>query len=129
MTRSPGMRTIGQFEFDNILAGDLRRITEAVELQEGQVYRAGSVLGKITASGLCTLVDSAKTDGSEEIFGVLADDVDATDRDMPAIAFLTGEFNRNRVTFGGSDTYETHQEAARIKNIYFKDAVLRDEQD
>ena len=118
------MKKIGQFDYEPILAGDLQRVTTPVTLKAGQVYKLGSVLG-VDKTGLCSLVDSTKNDGTQNLFAVLAETVDATEADAAAGAWMTGEFERARLIFGGSDTWKTHEKAARDVGIFFKDAALQ----
>ncbi|MCD8139316.1 MAG: head decoration protein [Planctomycetaceae bacterium] len=116
-----GLNIIGTMEYQNILAGDFPRSTLPVTLTAGRKYAAGAVVGKATSDSRCTLVDSSKSDGTENVYGVLLHDVDATDGDALGVISLTGEFNRNHVEFGGSDTWETHFEEARRLCIFFKE--------
>lgn len=128
MSRQIGMNSLGEFQYDSLLAGDFPRADEAVTLKAGRVYPVGSVLGRITDSGLCVLVDSSQSDGSENVFGILSEKVDATSEDCSSVAYLTGEFVEQRLTFGGSDDVETHRDAARARSIFFKKAALQPNQ-
>ncbi|MDR1744321.1 MAG: head decoration protein [Planctomycetota bacterium] len=116
-----GQNIIGKMEYQSVLAGDFPRSTLPVIMAAGAKYPAGAVVGKATADAKCALVDSSKSDGTQTVYGVLLHEVDATDADTPGIISLTGEFNRNHVAFGGSDTWETHYEAARGLCIFFKE--------
>lgn len=69
------------------------------------------------------LCDSQASDGSQNPVCILAEAVDATDGDVLAPAYFTGEFNRRAVAFGGSDTWETHVDALRARGIFLKDTV------
>lgn len=120
-TQRRGMNPVGDFRPVMLFAGDFPRASEAVQLKDGAVYPAGAVLGKNTATGICELVNSAAADGTEEVFGVLAEEVDCTGGSYFSAAYLTGEFNQNALTFGGSDTVDTHRKAARTLCIFFKD--------
>lgn len=57
------------------------RSREAVTVISGQDLAAGTVLGKITASGKHTLHNNAASDGSENAVAVLYADVDASAAD------------------------------------------------
>lgn len=116
-----GLNIIGHMKYDNLLAGAFPRATEAVVLAAGRKYPVGSVLGMVTATGKCVLVDSSKSDGSEVPFGVLMSAVDATDEDDEGVVSLTGQFNQNSLTFGGSDTWETHKRAAQRNCLFFRE--------
>lgn len=123
-----GVERLGEFNYTSLLAGDLHTSTAAVILSAGSVYPVGSVLGRATDTGMCSLVDSSKTDGTEKVYAVLAETVDATEGDVEAIGYLTGEFVQARLTFGGADTWETHKDAARAVGIFFKSAALQPNQ-
>lgn len=118
------MQKIGQFDYEPILGGDFQKVTTPVTLKAGQIYKVGSVLG-IDGTGLCSLVDSSKSDGTESVYAVLAETVDATYVNMAAAAWMTGEFERERLIFGGTDTWQAHEAAAREVSIFFKDAALQ----
>jgi hypothetical protein len=117
-----GMNTIGQMKWREILAGNFPNSTEAVAIASGQNLKAGSVLGRVTATGKYKLVDSTASDGSQTPYSVLMEDVDATNGDATGVAFLTGEFIRTNLAFGGTDTWETHLQNARSKSIFFKES-------
>ncbi len=128
------MAKIGEFNYQQFLAGDFPRVTETITLKAGRVYPMGSAIGIISAEDKGVLVDSANSDGSQNLYGILIGqndawgDVDATAEDQTATVFLTGEFSQERITFGGTDTFETHKQAARALGIYFKSASLRPNQ-
>lgn len=63
---------------------------ETVTLLIGMPYPAGSVLGKITASGKYTLSPAAGADGSEVAMAVLLHAVDATLADATGIVVARG---------------------------------------
>ena len=101
-----------------LIIGCLHIITGAVLLLAGTAYKAGAVLGKITATGKYTLVNNAAVDGSAVAKYVLAGDVDATLGDKPGIAYKTGQFNESLLTFGGDDTAVDHKEALEARGIF-----------
>lgn len=74
-------------------------------------------------SGKFVAVDSTAIDGSGNPHSVLLADTDASGGDAVGPVALSGEFNENQLTFGGSDTADTHRDAARDKNIYFRPVV------
>ena len=117
------MQKIGECGFDNLLAGDFQRSTAAVSLVGGKVYALGSVLGRM-ADGRCDLVDKSQTNGLEKVYGVLMAEVDATKADADGVVSLTGDFNRNVLTFGGTDGYADHIQSARENGLFFKEPAL-----
>lgn len=109
---------IGQFTPVNLLAGEMYRSTRGVNLAAGQVYPAGSVIA-LNADKKGVLTDSS--DDTLTLYGVLGETVDATEADVVSVVYLTGEFNRRALVFGGTDTAETHEEAARQQGLFFLD--------
>ncbi|MDX8367775.1 head decoration protein [Cytobacillus sp. IB215665] len=112
---------IGSRDFDNLIAGGQENITTGVvTLKGGNQYTRGTVVGLLTADGSSVIVDSSKSDGSERPYGILTDDVDTTDGDMEAVVYLTGEFNEDKLTFGGADTPGNHRQSLREMGIFIK---------
>jgi hypothetical protein len=73
-------------------------------------------------SGKYRLVNSANTDGSDTAEAVLAESrtvaANADETNVPI--YETGEFNSAALTFGGSDTYTTHQDALKKRNVFLR---------
>jgi len=69
-------------------------------------------------SGSYKAVNSANADGSQIPLAILAGD--AASADTVAPVYLTGEFNAAALTFGGSDTADTHKDALRKLGIFAK---------
>lgn len=115
------------FEPDNLFSGWVQPVNSGSEtIASGQgVLVRGTVLGKITASSKCSIVDSAQTNGSQTIYAVLAEGVDATSADVVAPVYYTGEYNKNELVFGGTDTADNHATKAREIGIFFKDVVSK----
>jgi hypothetical protein len=68
----------------------------------------GSCLGIITATGKAVLVNSADTDGSQQLMGILARDTETAFGDQVVIAYITGSFLADKLLFGGTDTLANH---------------------
>lgn len=113
------MQKIGEMKPDNLIAGTMHKSTAQVILVSG-TYQVGSVIA-LNADGKGTLVNSQSTD-AKNVYGILADAVDATNDNTGGIVYLSGEFNQNVLVFGGTDTFETHKESARELGIYFLDS-------
>lgn len=114
------MPTIGTFKYDNLFAGNAEVVTDAVTLKSGSSYVRGTVLGIASDTGEAVPVNSLATDGSEIPYAILQEDVDATDGAKPGTIYLTGEFNENALTFGGTDTSATHKLKLREIGIFLK---------
>lgn len=61
---------------------------ETITVLAGQTLEAGTVLGKITASGKYRILDPAATSGAETAAGILYGPVDASAGDAPGVAIL-----------------------------------------
>ncbi|HAN4772714.1 TPA: head decoration protein [Escherichia coli] len=90
----------------------------------GGVYKRGTVLGMITASGKYTASVKTATDGSETPAAILVDDVDAsTHGDQSGGLYLMGEFNQNHIIFDDSWTAPELKTALRPLAIFLKDSA------
>lgn len=108
---------------DNLIAGDHPCVTEEVTVLSGQNLVRGSLLGKVTASEKVVLSLAASGDGSEAPYAVLAEDVDASAADAKGVAYLSGEFNEDDVTFGTGHTAASVRAGLRDLSIYLKSSV------
>ncbi|MCL1947283.1 MAG: hypothetical protein FWF51_09080 [Chitinivibrionia bacterium] len=116
MTQELGVTKIGEFEHRSILAGDFQRVTQQVTLSTDADLKLGSVLKK-NGDGTVSLID----DADEKVYGVLAQDVAAGGT---GVCWLTGEFIRDRLIFGGTTTWADYEDSARQVSIFFKNAAL-----
>lgn len=110
---------------DNLIAGpsDVIAIEVTVAEKVGVAGR-GTVLGKVTSSGKCVLVNSEGTDdGRRAAYAILAEDVDATEADVVAAAYIRGEFNENELVFGGTDDADDHRAAMQSIGLILRAGV------
>lgn len=108
---------------DQLFAGNVASVVIDSATITGGDFSRGTVLGMISASGKLTVVDSTKTDGSENPYAILCDDVVASVSDVVSPVYLTGEFNSAALVFGGDDTHETHKAEARKIGLFFKSVI------
>lgn len=109
---------------DNLFAGHVMpKVTDTGTIAAGQKLIRGAVLGRVTADGKLKLLDKAATDGSQNVYAILAEDVDATAGDKVAPIFLTGEFNENALTLAAGTTVGDIKAAARAIGIFIKPVV------
>jgi hypothetical protein len=111
------------FEYDNLVVGDEHIISDRETLILGQNLTRGAALGKITASGNLTQLDSGAVDGSENPFAILMEDCDATLANTACSVYLKGEFNQNEIGFVTGDTFATFKDAFRAISIFLKDSL------
>lgn len=109
----------GTFTPDNLIAGEFPRIVRKATLTGGN-YPAGTILGKITASGKYKSCASAANDGSQNAEAILAYATDAT-ADTEAIIYLTGEFNAGALSAASGTTVASLSDQLRGKGIFIKE--------
>jgi len=71
-------------------------------------------------SGKYVLSATAATDGSEVPRAILAEDADATSGDVTTVAYLTGEFNSDAMTFGTGHTADSVKDKLADRGIFLK---------
>ena len=90
---------------------------ETVTLISGQDLEAGSVLGKITASGKYTILAPAAGDGSEVADAILWDTVDASAGDKTVVViFRHAEVTQAALNYGAADAGEIVIARAELKD-------------
>ena len=103
----------GNFTSDNLIAGDFPRVTGWKQIPSGSLKR-GTV---ITDSG------AAMASGGNP-YGVLSDDVDATNGAVPGSVYLTGEFAaRHMILAGGAQLSDGDIANLRKLSIFAKKTV------
>lgn len=114
-----GFTDQGSTTADNLFAGEFPRVSILATITGGKFER-GAILGKITASGKCTSCTSAATDGSKDVYGILAETVDASAEDKQAVVYLSGEFNSAALSVGEGYTVAGLVDTLRAKSIFIK---------
>ncbi|TVX93040.1 head decoration protein [Paenibacillus agilis] len=118
--------------YDNLIAGMVQPIvTQSIVINQaaGAKYDRGTVLARtgfeVDGTWICTIVNSAATAAEAKVpVGVLADvEVDATLTKQRATAYTSGEFNREALKFGGTDSIAIHEAALNNAKIYTKRVV------
>lgn len=120
MTTASGFTNEGTYAPPNLFAGDYPRIERMGVIAAGADLSAGTVLGRITASGKYVLSDDGAVDGSQTPVAILGEDAAATAADADALIYLAGEFNETALTFGGAHTADNTRDGLRDLNIYLK---------
>jgi hypothetical protein len=113
-----GFTSQGQLYPENLIAGEFPRITRKVIVGTAANLVAGSVVGKITATGKYILSASAAVDGSQVPEAILAEDAPAASADFQAVAIFTGEINELAVTLGAGHTLASIRDGLRNKSIF-----------
>jgi hypothetical protein len=94
--------------------GELSR--EAIVLASGAgALLAGTVLGKITASGKYKAYDNDAADGTQTAAAILFRDTDATSADVAAVGIVRlAEVWRDRLVWGAVVTTQAEKDAAYV---------------
>jgi hypothetical protein len=117
--------TTDTFNPDGLIAGDNPApLTRTMTIISGQNVTRGTVMGKITASGKLSIVNDANSDGTENPYSVMAQDVDASGGDKSGLTFELGLFDGSKLTFGGDDVLADHRDAMHGRGLYVKDTVV-----
>lgn len=108
---------------DQLIAGDMKLVTKSVTITGAALFKRGTVLGKITASGKYTISLSAAADGSQTPVAILVDDTDASGGDVNGGVYQQGEFNGNSLILGTGQTLSGVTAALESAKIYVKTPV------
>lgn len=105
-------------------ASDMYRSREQVTISSGADLVAGTVLGKITASGKYAIHDPAAVDGTEAAAAILLADANAASADVRAVVHV-----RDCVVRGSGLTYITGisdaNKALAIADLEAKGIIVR----
>ncbi len=127
MYGGPMFGDLESFNPHDLIAGDFPLKTEAIILAKGQKLKRGSVLGRIKATGKFVLsrktLDGAavNSDGSETPLRILAEDVDASDKDQVTIAYRTGSFLKQGLTLHESHRYSDIKYDLEARSIFIEE--------
>ncbi|WP_277039593.1 head decoration protein [Turicimonas muris] len=102
-------------QYDNLFASQVMPVvSDTMTIAKSGLLKRGSVL---TAAGaLVTKTDTA----TDDVYAILAEDIDTTSAAGEAAVYLTGEFNASALTFGTGATAALMKESARKVGIFFK---------
>lgn len=105
-----GIATVG-----NAFTGQVNfTIADATDFVAGDAF---SITVTVTTEKFLKSL-AAATDGSQRPDAILAEDCDASAGDAEALAYFTGDFDENKVTFGTGHTAASTREALRTKGIH-----------
>jgi len=108
---------------DNLIAGDFPIATDEVTILTGLTLARGAVLGKITASGKYKACDTSLSDGAETPEAVLAEAIVTTADTGNVPVYLTGAFNIDALSFGGTTSAADTKAGMRNKSMFQKAPV------
>lgn len=108
-----GIKTV-ESPVDNLIAGDFMRLTTGLTVLAGKKYEKGDIL-EIDANDKAIHLATA---GNAKY--VLAESVDATLEDKPAIAYKTGEFHADECNFNTVTEVDAVIDALHLRSIFLK---------
>lgn len=105
-----------------VALGTFAKKIKFVLANSGTAHVAGDGWDIVVAvgSGYLKPVNSANIDGSEVPCSILLESLADKSAIQYALVAETGEFNEDALTFGGSDTHDTHRDALRNLGIFLK---------
>lgn len=103
----------------SLIGGEFPRVTRLVTVASGVgALPAGAVLGRTGGTRRFVLSVAMATDGTEKPCAILAEPVDAAAGDVEAIAYFSGEFNPDQLTFGVGHSVATAADPLRDVSIF-----------
>jgi hypothetical protein len=124
---TPYFREVASYDPVDLIVGTFPVRRGTVTIESGQVLKAGSVLGRKTASGkyvLCAAKaedESAIADGSEKPVRILSSNVDASAGDRVATVYITGAFLKSGIQVGKGHTVESVTDDLELRSIYLEE--------
>lgn len=112
------LRTSESTGYDELFAGLNRDEikTFPVIVASGQNLKRGALV--TFANGKVSAVSAA--DGASDVFGILTDDVDASDADTEGVVYVNGDFNKAAVSVPSGVDIEDFVKAARNVGIFLR---------
>lgn len=124
MTLDPSFTT-ATFTPDRLHAGSFPIATIQGTLTDDQAVGAlvrGTVLAQHTDE-TWAIVHEGGDHTAAKAKGILAKDADPSGGDVAAIIYVSGEFNEDRVTLGGTVTLDDVREVLKDHNVYLRNPV------
>jgi hypothetical protein len=91
---------------------------------EDLVLTPGTLLGRVSATGLLVPLESAASDGSQYPVGILANNLTIEYGDTVDVRMcVAGEINANHLVLQGSDTLDTVIDGRRLRDRIGSDTV------
>lgn len=110
---------------DNLIAGDFPVVSGEEIIVSSESLSRGAILGKITSGGKYKLTNQLSSDGSENPKAILAKNTDASGGDVTNTpVYLSGEYNQDVISLGGTTTAASVKDALRALSIYLKAPVV-----
>lgn len=106
---------------DKLLAGsEFPALTVPVVIASGQNLSRGAVLAEITATGEYVIVDKAEDNGAQNAKLILVEAVDASLGAKPGVAYRTGIFNPDALSFAAGTVVADVKAALDTRCIFLR---------
>ena len=103
---------------DNLFSGMFPVITDGATISAGQTIKRGDLLIKNQESKNYEKATVAVT--ANDVVAIAAEDVTTVEDTAVTVVYKTGEFNSNKINFGGESTLEDNKDILESKSIYLK---------
>lgn len=116
------LNVIDKTEPDDLIVGTQppARIGSGVLKANAGALKRGTILAK----GEDGKLDILGKDESAEAYGILADDIEASESDLPVDIYISGMFNANKLTVNAEyEIKESDKDTLRKYGIEFKAAI------
>lgn len=105
------------YEPDSLfVSNQIAVLTKGVTLAKGVEAKRGAVIALDATTKKGNVADKART--TDIIYGILSDNVDATELDTIATVYITGHFNAESLSFKEGTTLEDFEMELRKLGIY-----------
>lgn len=104
---------------DNLIAGKFPIVEDGITVLTTQDLTRGTILA-LNGDSKAVPCDKDAADGTEDPYGILAEDTDTTGGDKVAPVYLTGEFFGDEIEGVAGSTGTALKSALRAISIYVK---------
>jgi len=99
MAQDYGISETSINDYRDIIAGEfpIEQYPNITVANQGKTLKRGTPLGKKTADDKYYEWDSEASDGTENLDGILVNDLDVSEGDQIGTMYITGEFNKTAI--------------------------------
>lgn len=120
MGYEPSYGDVGSTKVKEIFSGlTFTILSESIKLAKGQVLERGAILGK-KDDGEYVLSLAKAEDGSQVPLRILSENMDTTDKAKPTIAYKTGQFIADELTYGEGHTTESVRYDLELRSMFLE---------
>ncbi len=109
---------MNELKRDNLFSGMFPVVTDGITIAAGQTIKRGDLLVKNQESK--SYEKATAVVGPTDVVAIAAEDIMTTEENAVSVAYKTGEFNSNKINFGGESTLEDNKDVLEAKSIYLR---------